>query len=67
MERPSKEIVEILKYKRLGTVLDLGAGKGRNALFLAKKGFDVVGVDKSPEAIKDFLENAKKPVFVLKA
>jgi tellurite methyltransferase len=60
MERPSKEVVEILKYKRSGTVLDLGVGKGRNALFLAKKGFDVVGVDKSPEAIKDFLENAKK-------
>jgi tellurite methyltransferase len=34
-----------------GRVLDLGAGNGRNALFLAKQGFDVIAVDVSDVAI----------------
>jgi SAM-dependent methyltransferase len=32
----------------LGRVLCLGEGEGRNAVFLAKEGFEVVGVDQSP-------------------
>ncbi|MEK6928541.1 MAG: methyltransferase domain-containing protein [Nanoarchaeota archaeon] len=57
---PSKIVVELLKYKQNGDVLDLGCGEGRNALFLAKKGFSVVGIDSSNEGIKKFLQLAKE-------
>jgi tellurite methyltransferase len=33
-------------------VLDIGVGEGRNAIFLAKKGHEVVGIDISSVAIK---------------
>ena len=33
------------------TMLDLGCGKGRFAKYLAHKGFDVTGVDYSPQSI----------------
>jgi len=49
----SAPIVEfLLKHKKSGTVLDLGTGEGRNALFLAKHGFNVTAVDISGEGIK---------------
>lgn len=35
----------------IGPVLDVGCGTGENALFLAGRGFDVVGVDAVPAAI----------------
>ena len=57
---PSNEVLLLLKYKRSGSVLDLGVGEGRNALFLAKKGFDVTGVDISRAGVKKFLRLAKK-------
>ncbi len=35
-----------------GTVLDIGCGTGENSLYLAQKGFTVVGVDVVPTAIR---------------
>lgn len=35
-----------------GRILDVGCGAGRHSLYLQKKGFDVVGIDSSPLAIK---------------
>lgn len=43
-----------------GTVLDLGMGEGRNALFLAKRGFDVEGIDLSRTAVERCLQMARE-------
>jgi len=38
---------------RRGPALDIASGKGRNALFLAERGFDVVAIDISPVALEE--------------
>ncbi len=51
--KPSDEFNSLVKKLPQGAkVLDLGAGDGRNAIFLAKKGFDVTAVDVSEAGIK---------------
>jgi SAM-dependent methyltransferase len=40
-----------MRYVR-GKVLDIGCGAGRHSLYLQEKGFDVLGIDVSPLAIK---------------
>jgi hypothetical protein len=37
--KPLNIVEDILQFKQQGSVIDLGAGEGRNALFLAQKGF----------------------------
>lgn len=39
-----------------GKLLDLGCGRGRNGIALAKLGFEVYGVDISANALKDYKE-----------
>jgi 2-polyprenyl-3-methyl-5-hydroxy-6-metoxy-1,4-benzoquinol methylase len=43
-----RKAVELVK----GRVLDIGCGAGRHSLYLQRKGFDVLGIDSSPLAIK---------------
>ena len=40
-----------MRYVR-GRVLDIGCGAGRHSLYLQEKGFDVLGIDTSPLALK---------------
>lgn len=50
---PSKFLAENYRVIRPGSsVLDMGIGEGRNAVFLAKKGYNVTGIDISSVAIK---------------
>lgn len=42
---------QAMKFVR-GRVLDVGCGAGRVALYLQKKGFEVLGIDVSPLAVK---------------
>ena len=53
--------VKFLKSKEKieGKVLDIGCGKGRNSVYLAKQGFEVRGMDYIQEA----LDTAKELVF----
>lgn len=37
---------------RSGRVIDLGCGEGRDSIYLASRGFDVLGVDVSPAALR---------------
>jgi len=45
-------LVEVLGLQRGDRLLDVGCGPGRHALALARLGFDVVGVDRSPEFVR---------------
>ncbi|MBI2551697.1 methyltransferase domain-containing protein [Candidatus Uhrbacteria bacterium] len=49
----------ILNYKKSGTVLDLGSGKGRHAIFLAKQGFAVTAVDYVEERLAEMKARAR--------
>lgn len=53
-------LVENIEEIPVGKALDLGVGEGRNALFLAQKGFQVTGIDISSKAIEKFLDLAKE-------
>lgn len=46
--------------KTQAKVLDLGCGQGRDALFIARMGHQVVGVDISKTGIAQMLEEAKQ-------
>ena len=53
--KPTPFVVEALPlFKDYGAqaVLDLGCGMGRHCIYLAKKGFDVAGIDTSRSALK---------------
>ncbi len=47
-KEPNDFLVEVAGRIPAGRVLCLGEGEGRNAVFLAARGFDVTGVDGSP-------------------
>lgn len=48
---PHSEVVGLMDYSPTGKVLDLGCGRGRNALFLHSHGLDVTAVDFNTNAI----------------
>ena len=58
--KPDFILVHFLELFPKGIVLDLGMGEGRNAIFLAEKGFDVEGVDVSKTAIDRCIQLAKE-------
>jgi 2-polyprenyl-3-methyl-5-hydroxy-6-metoxy-1,4-benzoquinol methylase len=58
--KPNKSVVFVAGLLSRGKALDIGMGEGKNAVFLAKKGFNVKGVDVSSEAIKKSAILAKR-------
>jgi tellurite methyltransferase len=57
---PTKEFVKFFDALAESglRVLDVGCGQGRDALFIARLGHSVVGVDLSPTGIRDLLADA---------
>ncbi len=52
-DAPTKEVEEHLQdLGGSGLALDMGAGDGRNSLYLAEKGFDVIALDSSKTGIE---------------
>ncbi len=64
---PAQFLAENIQLLPEGRALDVAMGSGRNAIYLAKRGFDVEGVDISPEAVSSALELAKKVGVTIKA
>lgn len=58
--KPSPLVIEAASELAPGRALDLACGAGRNALFLAKNGWDVVAIDGSAEAIRIAKQRAKR-------
>src|ERR1700731_1554236 len=48
----SKLLQHAIRERQPGVAVDLGMGEGRNAVFLAGRGWQVTGVDISGEAVK---------------
>ena len=58
--KPTQFLVENAEFLPKGRVLDVAMGMGQNAVYLAGMGFQVEGVDISPEAVKGALDLAQK-------
>lgn len=64
-DEPDELLEEFIDQIPVGRVLDLGMGEGRNALWLAGRGFDVVGVDRSAAAVEIAQRLARERGLVL--
>jgi tellurite methyltransferase len=64
---PSPFLVENVHLLPGGRALDVAMGNGRNAVYLAGKGFTVEGVDLSREAVNAALETARQAGVVIAA
>jgi SAM-dependent methyltransferase len=57
---PSDFVAAAVKGSKTGSALDVGMGQGRNAVYLAKQGWDVTGVDLSQVGLDAARANAEK-------
>lgn len=57
--QPNPYITALLKYKKSGKLLDLGAGHGRHAIYFAQQGFVVTAAEPSPGLCSVVLDRAK--------
>lgn len=56
--RVNAALAEIVETQKPGTALDLGCGEGGDAMWLAERGWQVVGVDISETALQRAAEDA---------
>ena len=59
-QNPSTVLVEAIEGVKPGRALDVAMGQGRNALFLAQRGWTVTGFDVSNEGLNVARANARK-------
>jgi 2-polyprenyl-3-methyl-5-hydroxy-6-metoxy-1,4-benzoquinol methylase len=66
---PSSELVRFFEsYGRNDArILDVGCGQGRDALYVARLGHRVTGIDQSPSGIRDLLKDAKNEGLAIEA
>jgi SAM-dependent methyltransferase len=57
---PSALVLESTASLTPGVALDIGMGNGRNAIYLARKGWKVTGIDVSGEAVRQASASASK-------
>lgn len=65
--KPASFLMENFELLPMGRVLDVAMGFGRNAVFLAEMGFEVEGVDISPEAVENALKLARDSGVTIQA
>jgi 2-polyprenyl-3-methyl-5-hydroxy-6-metoxy-1,4-benzoquinol methylase len=67
VRQPTELLVSAVKGRNPGKALDIGMGQGRNAIFLARQGWDVTGFDTSAEGIRQAQAQAHKVGVRLRA
>jgi SAM-dependent methyltransferase len=65
--KPNALLVSAVEGRTPGTALDIGMGQGRNALFLARQGWKVTGVDPATEGVRLAQEAAREARLPLEA
>jgi SAM-dependent methyltransferase len=65
--QPNALLVETVKGRRPGRALDIGMGQGRNALFLARQGWQVTGLDVADQAVAQARQQARREKLMLDA
>jgi len=65
--QPAQFLVDNVELLPKGRVLDVAMGAGRNAIYLARMGFEVEGIDISAEAVNNALESARKVGVAIRA
>jgi tellurite methyltransferase len=58
--RPDNWLERVLPLLPAGTVLDIACGRGRNALFLAEKGYTVTAVDNAEQGLSQLRSEAAR-------
>lgn len=64
---PNALLVEAVRNRKPGRALDVGMGQGRNALFLAKQGWEVTGFDLADEGVRQAKAEAERLGLALRA
>jgi len=59
-QQPNKLLTEAVKGCRPGKALDVGMGEGRNAICLAKQGWEVTGIDRAEGALAVARQQARQ-------
>ena len=57
--QPNSYITALTKYLHSGSLLDLGAGHGRHAIYFAQEGFVVTAAEPLPEHCDEIIKKAK--------
>jgi cyclopropane fatty-acyl-phospholipid synthase-like methyltransferase len=63
---PEKGLKKVLKHAKKGIALDIGAGEGRNSIFLARNGFKVEAIDKTKEGLEKCKSFAQQYSLLIK-
>jgi FolB domain-containing protein len=58
--KPAGFLLKSVQFLRKGTVLDVAAGRGRNALYLASLGFSIDAVDRDEQALQELADLANQ-------
>jgi dihydroneopterin aldolase len=57
--KPANFLLESSRFLQKGTILDVAAGRGRNALYLAGLGFSIDAIDRDEQALRELADYAK--------
>jgi SAM-dependent methyltransferase len=64
---PNQLLIEAVEHEKPGTALDIAMGQGRNALYLAERGWRVTGIDFAEEPLRLAREAAARRKLTLDA